>query len=87
MCGYRKEVFKLEDNPLAKARKKSLLTQEQLSKKIGVSTVTISSWENSPLKNGCLKISVADLKKYFDALDGDGQCFLKMYLDSIFLPV
>ena len=77
----------MSENPLAKARKKSLLTQEQLSKRIGVSTVTISSWENSSLKNGCLKISLADFKKYFDALDRDGQDFLKMYLDSIFLPI
>ena len=75
-----------EKNPLAYARKRSLLTQKQLSDKTGISTVTISNWENSPFEGGSLKISIENLKKIFDALDGDGQDYLKTYLDSIFLP-
>ena len=75
-----------EKNPLACARKRSLLTQKQLSDKTGISTVTISNWENSPFEGGSLKISIENLKKIFDALDGDGQDYLKTYLDSIFLP-
>ena len=75
-----------EKNPLAYARKRSLLTQKQLSDKTGISTVTISNWENSPFEGGSLKISIENLNKILDALDGDGQDYLKTYLDSIFLP-
>lgn len=69
-----------EKSFLFNARRKSLMTQGDMSSKVGVTVQTILAWEKEPEK-----VSLENLRSFFNALDKDGKSYFKDNLSSFFL--
>lgn len=65
---------------LYKARKESLLNQDEVAEKLGVSTAIVSTWERDPNK-----ITIERLRGLYDILNPGGKVILKKFTDDIFL--
>lgn len=70
----------MASNLLMQARNESLLTQEEVSEKLGVSTATICQWEKNPEK-----ITIGRLRNLYDVVNPTGKVLLKKFTDDIFL--
>lgn len=65
---------------VAKARASSLATQEDFAKGLGVTSVTLSKWENDPDR----WFTAERLRWYWEHVGDDGREYLKRYVQGIF---
>ena len=68
-------------NLIQKARKSALIPIDDFADYLGVSTPTLSKWENEPDKY----FTPAILRKYYDVVGMDGKKYLLEYVDSFFV--
>lgn len=69
-----------EESLLYKARKESLLNQDEVAEKLGVSTAIVSTWERDPNK-----ITIERLRGLYDILNPGGKVILEKFTNGIFL--
>lgn len=64
---------------LRDARKSSLMTQEDLAKKLGTTVQTVSKKENAPDR-----MSIRELSKWYSLMGSDGKVWIREYVASFF---
>lgn len=62
---------------LAKGRKASLMSQDDMAKKLGTTVQTISAWENNPKV-----MQLKDLASYYGALKAAGKPFVEQFIEE-----
>lgn len=70
----------METTLVAKARLSSLKTQAELAELLGVTTTTLSKWENDPDHY----FTQSRLRAYYDNVGADGRKYLRAYTASFF---
>ena len=69
-----------ESNLLIQARCESLLTQEEVAEKLGVSMATVCLWEKDPRR-----MTIGRIRQLYGIVNDRSKVFLEQFIDDIFL--